>query len=380
MLKSKKFTGLLLALFLVTAVLGANLGQVQAATAPNDVVGHWAQAEIQKMLDQGSASGYPDGSFRPDGTLTRAEFMSMVNRTFGFTNPAPISFTDVQPGDWFYNDVAIAVAHKYIAGFEDGSMRPDQPITRQEMAVIVAQLYQLDMTDMQVLARFADRSAIPFWSQGALAAMVKGGYLNGFPDGTLQAAIPTNRGMAAYVLARIFGDHGQPPLTPPGPPVTPPGQGGGNGGGSSNGPSFYIEDIDTANVNFTPDGTSRKYTVSGINDQPIGDVTVTFNRSVQKDDENDMDIRGYSDFNAQGELTWLPGAEDSVRDLLYAHFAGGDSDQISGYIQSDYALAYDLMSLYFEGNPEVKCIQVDMFDQANHKLTVTINITPPPAG
>jgi len=107
-------------------------------------------------------------------------------------------------------------------------------------------------------------------------------------------------------------------------------------------------------------------------------VTVTFNRSVQKDDENDMDIRGYSDFNAQGELTWLPGAEDAVRDLLYAHFAGGDSDQISGYIESDYAMAYDLMSLYFEGNPEVKCIQVDMYDQANHKLTVTINITPPP--
>jgi len=378
LLKSKKFTGLLLALFLVTAVLGAYPGQVQAADTPNDIVGHWAQAEIQKMLDEGNASGYPDGSFRPDGTLTRAEFMSMVNRTFGFTNTAPISFSDVNPGDWFYNDVAIAVAHQYIAGFEDGTMRPNQPITRQEMAVIVAQLYKLDMTDLEVLARFADRSAIPFWSQGALAAMVKGGYLNGFPDGTLKGDIPTNRGMAAYVLIRIFGDLGAPPITPPGPPVTPPGQGGSSGDGSDNGPSFYIEDIDAANVNFSPDGTSRKYTVSGINTDPIGQVTVTFNRSVQKDDENDMDIRGYSDFNAQGELTWLPGAEDAVRDLLYAHFAGGDSDQISGYIESDYAMAYDLMSLYFEGNPEVKCIQVDMYDQANHKLTVTINITPPP--
>jgi len=176
--------------------------------------------------------------------------------------------------------------------------------------------------------------------------MVKGGYLNGFPDGTLKGDIPTNRGMAAYVLIRIFGDLGAPPVTPPGPPVTPPGQGG-SSGDSDNGPSFYIEDIDAANVNFSPDGTSRKYTVSGINTDPIGQVTVTFNRSVQKDDENDMDIRGYSDFNAQGELTWLPGAEDAV-------------------------------SLYFEGNPEVKCIQVDMYDQANHKLTVTINITPPP--
>lgn len=380
MLRSKKFTGLLLALFLVTAVLGANPGQLQAATTPNDVVGHWAQAEIQKMLDQGNASGYPDGSFRPEGTLTRAEFMSMVNRTFGFTNTAPISFSDVKPGDWFYNDVAIAAANKYIAGFEDGTMRPNQPITRQEMAVIVAQLYKLDMTDLQVLAPFTDRSAIPFWSQGALAAMVKGGYFSGMPDGTIQCAMPSNRGMAAYVLTRIFGDHGKPPITPPGPPVTPPGQGGGNGGGSDNGPSFFIEDIYAANVNVTPDGTSRKYTVSGINGDPIGNVTVTFNRSVQKDDENDMDIRGYSDFNAQGELTWLPGAEDSVRDLLYSHFAGGGSDQISAYIESDYALAYDLMSLYFEGNPEVKCIQVDMYDQANHKLTVTINITPPPAG
>lgn len=373
MIRSKKITGLLLALFLVTAVLGANPGQAQAVTTPSDIIGHWAQLQVQSMLDQGNASGDPDGKFRPNDPISRAEFMSMVNRTFDLTNTTAINFTDVKPGDWFYNDVAIAIANGYISGYGDGTMRPNAPITRQEMAVIIVQLLKFDTSDQQVLARFIDRNAIPFWSQGALAAMVKAGYLNGFPDGSLKFAMPTNRGMAAYVLARVFGDN----HTPPGPPVTPLGQNNGGSGGHDNGPSFYIEDIDAANVTFTPDGTSRKYTVSGINTNPIGDVTVTFNRSVQKTDESDMDIRGYSGFDAQGELTWLPGAEDFVRDLLYAHFAGGDSDQISGYIERDYALAYDSMSLYFAGNPEVRCIQVDMYDLANHKLTVTVNITPP---
>lgn len=355
------------------AVLGANPGQAQAVTTPSDIVGHWAQMQVQSMLDRGNASGFPDGTFRPDDSLTRAQFMSMVNRTFGLTNMAPINFSDVQPGDWFYNDVAIAMANGYIAGYGDGTMRPNAPITRQEMAVIVVQLLKFDTSDQQVLARFADRNSIPAWSQGALAAMVKAGYMNGLPDGNIQFAIPTNRGMAAYVLARVFDDN----HTPPGPPVTPPGQNQGGGDSNDNGPSFYIEDIDAANVNFSPDGTSRKYTVSGINTEPIGDVTVTFNRSVQKADENDMDIRGYSAYDAEGLLTWLPDAEEYVRDLLYAHLSGGDADQLSGTFAMDYGLAYDSMSLYFEGNPEVKCIQADMYDLANHKITVTINITPP---
>lgn len=372
MLRSKKFTGLLLALFLVTAVLGANPGQLQAATVPSDVAGHWAQVQILAMLEQGNASGDPDGRFRPDDTITRAEFMSMVNRTFKLTTTVPISFTDVQPSDWFYNDVAIAVANGYIAGYGDGTMQPNSPITRQEMAVVIAQLLKLDITDLDPLARFTDRAGIPTWSQGALAAMVKAGYLNGFPDGSIGFGQPASRGMAAYVLALVLAD--QP--VPPGPPVTPPEQGEGSGGGGGS-PSLRIEDIGAANINITPDAASRTYTVSGINAEPIGNVTVNFNRSVQKDDDNDMNIRGYGDFDAQGELTWLPGAEDSVRDLLYSHFAGGDADQISGYIQSDYALAYDLMSLYFEGNPEVKSLQFDMFDQNNRKLTVTVNITAP---
>ncbi|MEQ8201141.1 MAG: S-layer homology domain-containing protein [Syntrophomonadaceae bacterium] len=373
MIRSTKITGLLLGLFLIGVVLGANPGQALTAPAPNDISGHWAQAQIQAMIEKGFASGYPDGSFQPERIVTRAEFMSMVNRTFNFTATVPINFSDVKPGDWYYDDVAKAVAAGYITGFGDGTMRPNQPITRQEMAVIAVQLLKLDTTDLTPLDKFIDKANIPVWSQGAIAAMVKASYLNGLPDGSFGPQMQLNRGMAAYVLARVFGDN----HTPPGPPVTPPGQNNGGSGGHDNGPSFYIKDIAAANVNFTPDSPSHKYTVSGINTNPIGNVTLTFNRPVQKADENDMDIRGYSGFDAVGQLTWLPGAEEFVRDLLYDHFAGGDSDQISGYIERDYALAYNAMSPFFEGNPEVKSIQVDIYDKANHKLTVTVNITAP---
>lgn len=346
MYKSRKLTGLLLALFMVTMVLGATPAPAQAAATPGDIIGHWAQSEIQTMLDQGNVSGYPDGSFGPDRTLTRAEFMSMINRTFDFTDPAPISFLDVQPGDWFYNDVAIAVAHKYIAGYEDGSMRPNSPITRQEMAVIVAQLSQLDMTDMQVLLRFTDQASIPFWSRGALAAMVKAGYFNGFPDGALRGEIPTNRGMAAYVLARILHDHGSPL-------------------------DFEILKVEVSNLNITPNVPgATKYTISEkTNKIPVGDLVISFNKPIRKTSMDDITLRIY---NSSGTL--LSTDDPAAKTKLYAEFASkGNPDQLVCRMDLDYEALMLGLDFYYPGQTVTR-IETDVFAKNGEKLTVVLNL------
>ncbi len=369
MYKSKRLTGLVLVMFMLTMVLGATPGLAGAATTPSDIMGHWAQPEIQKMLDQGNASGYPDGSYRPDFTITRAEFMSMVNRTFGFTNTVPISFTDVQPGDWFYNDVAIAAAHKYVAGYEDNTMRPNSQITRQEMAVIVAQLYQMDMTDMQVLFRFTDQGSIPFWSRGALAAMVKGGYFNGFPDGALKGEIPTNRGMAAYVLARVFGDHGKPPITPPGPPVTPPGQGGSSGGGG--GSNFEIVSVAADNLNITPNARGTKnFTVSEKTiSQPVGDLDITFSKPIKKASAADITLRVYNDAGV------LLGTNDALpKAKLFAEFGSdGNPNVLDCTMDLDYEALMMCLDWYYPGQLVTK-VETDVYAKNGDKLTVTLNL------
>lgn len=199
--------------FLVTMLAGA-VAPVSAATTLTDVNGHWAQSQIDALVGQGVVSGYPDGTFKPDNTITRAEFISMVNRTFAFKDTTAISFTDVKPGDWYAPAIAVAKNAGYISGYTDGSMKPTNLITRQEVAVIMAKVLKLDTSNAEAVSTFKDAASIPVWSRNAIAAMVKAGYLSGYPDGTFKALDATTRAMAAVILSKVSG-----PVTPP---VTPP--------------------------------------------------------------------------------------------------------------------------------------------------------------
>ena len=128
-------------LFIVTAlILSMLLGLTCLAFAqPADIQGHWAEAQIGKWLEQKLATGYPDGSFGPDNSITRAEFVALVNRVFGFTASEPINYPDVAPDAWFSDEIARKAAG-YLSGYEDGTIRPNGQISRQEAALILAKV------------------------------------------------------------------------------------------------------------------------------------------------------------------------------------------------------------------------------------------------
>jgi hypothetical protein len=128
----KKTRILLLMLIVVFSLFPAAV----AYALPADIQGHWAEAQISDWFNRGLAEGYSDGTFKPDSTITRAEFAAMVNRAFNFTETGTTSFSDVSSNKWYAKDVSIAVAAGYIAGYSDGTFRPDNRITRQEAAVI----------------------------------------------------------------------------------------------------------------------------------------------------------------------------------------------------------------------------------------------------
>src|SRR5665647_2186753 len=108
-----------------------------ALAQPTDIQGHWANQQVSKWVDSGYISGYPDGTFKPDNSITRAEFITLVNKAYGYTEIAPITFSDVSPDAWYANAVAVAIAAGYINGFPDGTMRPDSPISREQAATII---------------------------------------------------------------------------------------------------------------------------------------------------------------------------------------------------------------------------------------------------
>jgi hypothetical protein len=123
----------------VSVALGATA--VTKSTSTSDISGHWAEAQIKAWTEKGFIKGYADGSFKPNNTITRAEFIALVNRSFGFTEEATISFSDVPATSWAHPEVAKAIKAGYITGYSDGTIGISKSISRQEVAVIVGRVF-----------------------------------------------------------------------------------------------------------------------------------------------------------------------------------------------------------------------------------------------
>ncbi|ETT48126.1 Ig domain-containing protein [Paenibacillus sp. FSL R7-269] len=241
----------ILAGFAGAAMLFGSMGTVLAQPAVSkDYEGHWAQQTIQSWLDSGLLKGFGDGSVKPNQTITRAEFMTLINRSYHFTEQSKVKFTDVPSTSWVYSEVAKAVAAGYIQGFNN-EMRPNAPINRQEAAVIVTKLLKLSAGDTEVLKGFSDAGQMASWSKGSIAAAVTAGVLKGYPDGTFGPVKALTRAESLALIDASVSRTGQsaqgaatpaPAVTPSATPVaaaaptvTAAVAAGGSGGGSGSG-------------------------------------------------------------------------------------------------------------------------------------------------
>ncbi|MEK8130484.1 immunoglobulin-like domain-containing protein [Paenibacillus filicis] len=158
------------------------LPHVSLAAPVSDVSKHWANNQIGIWTALDLVEGYPDGTFKPDSSVTRAEFMALVNRTFNYTAKADIKFKDVAASDWYYADVAKATAAGYIEGYEDGSIKPLETISRQEAAAILSRIMKLPIAiSSDAPTTFEDAAEIANWSKAPINSVVQAGYMNGYP-------------------------------------------------------------------------------------------------------------------------------------------------------------------------------------------------------
>lgn len=284
---------------LMTGVLGmsmllGSLGSVSAAPTPKDIQGHWAQKQLQSWLDKGYLGGYPDGTVKPNKAITRGEYVALINRLFGFTEKASISFTDVKTTNWVYSEVAKAVKAGYIGGYENNTFRANNPLTRQEAAVIAAKVLKLGTSSNAI--KFKDNAQIAAWAKAAVAAASDKKIINGYPDGTFGPKKSLTRAEAVGIISNSVahkpatGGGAIPTPTPvvtPTPTATPVpstsptatpvpggsgggtgGGGGGGGGGSVTQPSVsnvtygHVGSV-TADVYVTPSVTGAVYYVVG---------------------------------------------------------------------------------------------------------------------
>jgi len=109
-----------------------------------DTKGHWAAATIQTFEKLGVVQGYEDGSFKPNGDITRAEFAAIINRVFDVTGgDKTVDLQDVSY-HWAKDSIEKLARAGVLEGYGDGTFQPDRTISRQEMAVIISRIVHLD--------------------------------------------------------------------------------------------------------------------------------------------------------------------------------------------------------------------------------------------
>ncbi|GIO32569.1 MULTISPECIES: glycosyl hydrolase family 18 protein [Paenibacillus] len=176
----------------------------RALAGSSDLQGHWAEELLAGWENQGLLKGYPDGSMKPDRALTRIELMAMINRYFQFTDEKAAAFPDLKIGQWQYAEAAKAMQAGYVTGYADGSIHPDQPVTREEAAVMLAKVLKAGTdNDPGVLKAFKDYADVSSWSRQALAFLVHEGKLGGYQDGTLRPKSKLTRAEGTVMISRL---------------------------------------------------------------------------------------------------------------------------------------------------------------------------------
>ena len=186
------------------ATFGLSVMLPTAAFAATDTQGHWAGSVLAKWESQALISGYEDGTIRPDNEISRAEFVSLVNRVAGYQAAgSAVKFSDVKTGDWYAGQVAIAVNEGYIGGFEDNTFRPNDSVTRAQAAAIIARIKNLP-SDAARVEQFADAAATPDWAKGVVGAVANAGYMIGDEANNFNAEKALTRAEAVAALDRVF--------------------------------------------------------------------------------------------------------------------------------------------------------------------------------
>ena len=167
---------------------------------------HWAKEEIQYLIGKGIVSGYSDGEFKPDQTITRAEFIKIINGVFGYSKMAKDKFQDVNEKDWFYEEIGKAVEAGYIGGYGDNTMKPNSPITRQEASKIMGIVLDLDETKSKSAKDFIDGPQIDDWAKGYVSILKDKGYISGYLDKTFKPANSIKRAEAVKIIKNATGE------------------------------------------------------------------------------------------------------------------------------------------------------------------------------
>lgn len=179
-----------------------------------DIQGHWAQSAIEAVASRWVIRGVDDTHFRPDASVTRAEFAVMLVQAMGIEtgHDSAQVFSDVRPDQWFFGGITAAYRAGLVQGYGDGRFAPGDNLTREQLFTLIVnalrkegRLEQLSEERVaEVLSRFADVGSISNWARESAAAAVENGLVRGRTAKTINPQERCTRAESAVLIRQLM--------------------------------------------------------------------------------------------------------------------------------------------------------------------------------
>lgn len=165
-----------------------------------DIGGHWAEDTINILVRNKVLTGYEDGSFRPENSVTRSEFVAIMVKAFDIDAATDASFADVSPSHWAHDYILAACGAGVVTGYETGNFGVDDLITREQAATIIYRVISLSHTIPEGSSDFYDIGKISDWALRPVLDLAGEGLINGVGDNQFSPDIHTTRAQAAVLI------------------------------------------------------------------------------------------------------------------------------------------------------------------------------------
>lgn len=165
---------------------------------------------ITRMQSSGYIQGFGDGTFRPEATLTRAEFVTVINRMYKYYVQANNIFKDIKSTDWYYGDVLAAAQVGYIKGFGDGTFRPNEQVSREQVCVMLNSILNIesDLYEVTIADEVSD------WARESVEKAVSNGLFELEEGDRFRATQPITRGETCVALQKCIVDKTEVEVNP----------------------------------------------------------------------------------------------------------------------------------------------------------------------
>jgi len=169
-----------------------------------DMTGHWASKHATVLAEKGIVNGYQDGSFRADNAITRAELTKIIVEALKVPEGTGSAFKDVSASSWYSQYVSRAAAAGVVTGFENGTFGPDANVSRQDAALMIYRAINIISPLPEGYKFYADELDISDYASPAIRCLSDLGIITGTGDNTFKPLNNITRGEMAALVCRAM--------------------------------------------------------------------------------------------------------------------------------------------------------------------------------